>query len=73
MPHWNVAPNLVPVVEGNRIADTIKARSTGNFTYVAWSDLLDLRPLNELIDVMVYDDFLAMNGPEISTAVHVSM
>lgn len=73
VPHWNAAPNLVPAVEGNRIADIIKARSTGNFTYVTWSDLLDLRPLSELIDVMEYEDFLAINGPEISRAVHVSM
>ena len=73
VPHWHDSPHLVPVVTGDRREDVQKARETGTWKWVAWSDLLNVDALRKYISVTTYDDFLAENGPELSTAVHMRM
>jgi hypothetical protein len=41
--------------------------------YLTWTDLIDVRFLRQYVRTIDYPRFLEINGPEISTVVHVSM
>lgn len=72
-PHWNDAPHLVPVETGIRKDDIQLANEKGTVKYINWGDLIDVRFLRQYVRMIDYPRFLELNGPEISTVVHIGM